>query len=63
MDYEKLYESLKTIKEFCSKSDCDTCPMSIGLDSICMVSDNKYVEYPKNWELNEPIYKAFEVHE
>lgn len=47
MDYVKLYESLKTIKEFCSKSNCNTCPMSVVLDSICMVSDNKYGEILK----------------
>lgn len=64
MDYEKLYESLKTIKEYCAKSDCNTCPMSVGENPYkCMLADNEYGKYPKDWKLKEPIYKAFEGYE
>lgn len=55
MDYNKLYESLKYIQDWCQHvqrtESCNKCPM--GYDKKCYVTDSS----PCNWNLKEPRIK------
>lgn len=50
MDYEKIIEALKTIKEVCIKSSdcCETC--SFFKDEDCEINETS----PALWDIKEP---------
>ncbi len=56
MDYQKIYEALRTIKEVCGSYNgnagvdwCDKCPLGKG-DGTCCITGR----IPENWNLRNP---------
>lgn len=63
MDYIRIYEALKVIKECCAENNfCSECPLSVSDKDgqfECKVGDIEYCDTPRHWKLEKPQYKAF----
>lgn len=53
MDYQKIYEALKTIKEVCTSNNgdncCERCPLG-KTNGFCCVRD----KIPEKWKIKSP---------
>ena len=60
VEREKILEALETIKEICTKSTCDECPLrSDGYEYVCMLHNTDIP--PIDWKLNtaKGTWRAF----